>query len=67
MTSFWCAREEDEKFFRAPPPGRLVQPLERSKRLAFFDMVMISGFNSAHIVGSVSHFLLNSDRKSEMA
>jgi hypothetical protein len=24
--------------FRAPPPGRLVQPLERSKRVAFFDM-----------------------------
>ena len=47
--------------------GRPVKTLERSKRFAFFDMVMSSGFNSVHIVGSVSHFLPNSLRKSTLA
>ena len=37
-------------FFSAPPPGRLVQPLERSKRFAFFDMETGWGVNAADIV-----------------
>jgi hypothetical protein len=41
-------------FFSAPPPGRLVQPLERSKRIAFFDMGPDSRLNAADIVGMVA-------------
>lgn len=41
-------------FFSAPPPGRLVQPLERSKRFAFFDMGKGWGLNASDIVGTVA-------------
>jgi hypothetical protein len=41
-------------FFSAPPPGRLVQPLERSKRFAFFDMGTGWDLNADDIVREVA-------------
>ena len=40
--------------FSAPSPGRLVQPLERSKRFAFFDMKTGWCLNSFDIVRAVA-------------
>ena len=48
LTSLRLGFEEEP--LRAPPPGRLVQPLERSKRFAFFDMETGWGVNAADIV-----------------
>jgi hypothetical protein len=57
--------------FRASPPSRLVQPLERSKRVAFFDMTGGLAFECAdivHAVASIPNSLSNwfyRDKRSE--
>jgi hypothetical protein len=48
--------------FDAPPPGRLVQPLEFPKRFAFFDMtkgLVLNAGDIVHVVASIPDSLEN--------